>query len=459
MKPIIKIQPTIKNKLLIGFTAVPSIGLVIGLVGWFGAFRLNSFIGHTGEISLPSLQAILSIKEAQTTIKASLKTLLNPTLNSEDRNLEYNNIHEAFNTTKKATQDYQYKINNTKWDNFLTNWQQFEQEIENFILISKKIDALQINNPQQLALNLELNFSDYKTWAIGTVSAILNHYPFTGNINPEKSPFIIWLSSLEIKNKETSQEKENLYRQIMKTYSAVSNIAEYLEIEEYELANDEYTVEVLPSIQNIQNYVNVFIKPINESIFLYQELTTTEKKISSGSMRNTVNYLDILINDTKEKVTSNVSNGKRLAYTVILIILLTIIVGVAGAMWAGVRISRTIVEPIQKMMEAISKLSQGDTSVFLPVGHVSNCSSLKQCGQKQCPSFGKTEACWVISGSFAAIKSCPRAKKGEDCRTCHIYGEKTEMEELGSIIMRWLILLKKGNNLPWQLPKEISMKQ
>ncbi len=440
-------RPTIKNKLLSGFFAVSLICLIVGLVGWFGAFRLNSFIGKTGEVSLPSLQAILSLKQAQCTIKASQKSLLNPTLNADERNQEYNNINKAFENAAIAIGEYQYQDDNSKWNDFLTGWDQFKTDIGEFEALSQKIDSLQITNPQQLALNLEMNFSDYKGWAIQSVSAILNKHTFKGNLDPEKSPFILWLNSLDVKNQEVTTEKENLYRQVLKTYSAVSNIAEYLEIEEWDLANDEYSMEVLPSIQNIQNFVDKFGKPINESLSLFQEMTRFESSINLGTMKITDNQLERLIKDTKSRVSANVSSGKQLAFIVIIVILITIIIGVACAMGAGFYISRTITEPIHEMMDVISKLSQGDTSVSLPVGHVSNCSEIKQCGKNECPSFGKTEACWVVSGSFAAIKSCPRAVKGEDCRTCEIYGERTEMEELGSSIMALANIIQRREKL------------
>ncbi len=441
------IRPTIKNKLLAGFIAVSSICLIVGLVGWFGAFRLNTFISQTGEISLPSLQAILTLKDAQGTIKASQKTLLNPTLGAGERSIEYDNIRQAFIYAKDAIKEYKYKNDNETWDDFLDGWQNLETDINEFILVSIENDNLKITNPQQLALRLSLNFSDYKTWAIGSVSSILNRHMFEGNLDPEKSPFIVWLNALQVDNKEVTKEKENLYRQIMKTYSAVSNIAEYLEIEEYELANDEYSLEVLPSIQNIQNYVNQFDKPINKSLTLFQKLTISEREIAIGSMKVTDGQLERLINDTKNRVQTNVNKGKKLAYIVIIVILITIIFGVGGAMGAGIYISRSITEPIRTMMDAISKLSKGDTSVSLPVGNVSNCSEIRQCGDTNCPSFGKSEACWVTSGSFAALKKCDRAKRGEDCRACSIYGDRTEMEELGSIIMALADIIKKREHL------------
>lgn len=107
-----------------------------------------------------------------------------------------------------------------------------------------------------------------------------------------------------------------------------------------------------------------------------------------------------------------------------------IVVSVAGAMY----ISRSITGPIHDAIHAIGKIGLGDTSGSLPTGKKVNCSSFKKCGKDECPSYQKTDHCWVTSGSFAVIKHCPRALKGEDCRTCEIYGAKTEMEELGSIL-------------------------
>jgi hypothetical protein len=41
----------------------------------------------------------------------------------------------------------------------------------------------------------------------------------------------------------------------------------------------------------------------------------------------------------------------------------------------------------------------------------------------------------VTAGSFAADMHCPRAQRGEDCKTCELYGPKNHMQELGSALM------------------------
>jgi methyl-accepting chemotaxis protein len=98
-------------------------------------------------------------------------------------------------------------------------------------------------------------------------------------------------------------------------------------------------------------------------------------------------------------------------------------------------LSRSIHQPLQEVFQALRELAQGHTDIRLPVGTAVNCSGAKNCGETSCVSYGKVDSCWVNAGSFAVDKQCPRAAKGEDCRSCSLYGPRDEMEELGSAIM------------------------
>jgi methyl-accepting chemotaxis protein len=118
-----------------------------------------------------------------------------------------------------------------------------------------------------------------------------------------------------------------------------------------------------------------------------------------------------------------------------------------AALIFGIYIARSISQPLKKVIEVISSISKGDTSATLPVGKTVNCSTKKNCGEKDCPSYGKKDACWINSGSFAAIKHCPSAKRGEDCRACKLYGSRTELEELGSMVMALSNIIKEREQL------------
>lgn len=115
--------------------------------------------------------------------------------------------------------------------------------------------------------------------------------------------------------------------------------------------------------------------------------------------------------------------------------ILVVLAGGATAAGAAFLVGRSILAPLNESMNFLRRIGAGDVSGAIPMGRPVNCSSIRNCGRKTCPSYGKEDHCWVNSGSYAVVKHCPRAKKGIDCRTCDLYGAKTEMEQLGSIIM------------------------
>lgn len=114
-------------------------------------------------------------------------------------------------------------------------------------------------------------------------------------------------------------------------------------------------------------------------------------------------------------------------------------------------VARSISRPLRKISNAVEELSLGHTDIDLPVGIEVDCSNIKNCGQKDCGSYGITGPCWVESGSFALDKQCPRASKGEDCRTCELYGARNELEEVGSSIMALSKGMKARATLAWEI--------
>jgi len=87
-------------------------------------------------------------------------------------------------------------------------------------------------------------------------------------------------------------------------------------------------------------------------------------------------------------------------------------------------VSRSIARPLARISHAIKDLLDGHTEVQINCGQPVNCSSNRDCGKGDCPSYGKDDICWVTAGSFSMDKVCPRSARGEDCRSCDLYGAR-----------------------------------
>ncbi|MCK4501871.1 MAG: CZB domain-containing protein, partial [Desulfuromonadales bacterium] len=101
-------------------------------------------------------------------------------------------------------------------------------------------------------------------------------------------------------------------------------------------------------------------------------------------------------------------------------------------------ISRGITGPLKKVFAVVAQYGKGDTSdQDLPMGPKMPCSEITNCGQKNCPSYGKVVNCWVETGSFGPNPVCIRLTSGEykDCYSCNVFKAKDEITELGSVLV------------------------
>ena len=261
---------TIQRKLILGFTVVAFLCAIVGYVGWSGVGRLDKNIQQVGRTSFPALQAISDLKESQLEIKTSERTLLNPSLDLEKRTEEYEKISVAFQKADNAIKKYksleQLDGESTGWADFEKNWAIWQGDVEEFVKLSGNIDSIRIRNPQKLAMEVERNFGEYRTWAAESVRAILEQEMFSGDLDPDNSAFGKWLSSVQVDNPDVQEAVLMLQNQLTAVYFSVNGIADFLSIEEYELAKDEYILEVLPSIESIQIYVDRLMVPINQAL-------------------------------------------------------------------------------------------------------------------------------------------------------------------------------------------------
>jgi methyl-accepting chemotaxis protein len=114
-------------------------------------------------------------------------------------------------------------------------------------------------------------------------------------------------------------------------------------------------------------------------------------------------------------------------------------------------VNRSIAAPLRMIRMAILQLSRGETNIQVDCGKPVDCAKAKDCKETDCPSHGREDLCWVTAGSFSVDQHCPRAKRGEDCRSCELYGPRNNMQELGSALMALANAMKLRAKLARQI--------
>lgn len=360
---------TLQKKLMASYGIVALICVAVGLAGWYGTRSLRAGIVGTGEVSLPQMQSILAIKEAQTHIKAAQRNLLNPRLSAEARRGEHQSIRDALGRAEEAvTRCGQLPRNGAEeelWKEFLNRWENLKGKGDAFLALSDKVSSIDIADPQALAVGVEKNFGIYKSWAATTVTAILEKSEFQGNLDPKQSPFYLWLNTVEVANPEVQEAVKQLKQQMLEVYGAFSSIADFLSIQEYGLAKDLYLSEVLPSIDSIQLYVDNLMNPVNTALGLYGELTLFADGEVIPAMNEVEETLSKTLENTSARVAKEVALARRISGSANTALFIAIALGALAAIGLGLAMTRSLVGPLGQTVRMIEEMEKGHLDLRL----------------------------------------------------------------------------------------------
>ena len=137
----------IRTKLLTGFGAVLVVLMTIGLIGYHGLNTVGTQLDEIATNRLPAIDALLVIKEGQTTIKALERALLvdnYPVPNF--RKDQYPQIEEAWNKIDKARKVYESLDHTpqekTAWNEYVISFNDWKTSMPEFISLNKDEDQI-----------------------------------------------------------------------------------------------------------------------------------------------------------------------------------------------------------------------------------------------------------------------------------------------------------------------------
>ncbi len=355
---------SLQKKIISGFMFATMISIVVGFVGWRSSGNIKSKLDEVGNVGIPAIENIMEISGYQKKVAASIGNLSSPAMTRDARALEYQAIEESLGEAEKHINIYNQLPKNGSinglWAKFMTSWEQWVADVHTGIAIMHSVDAIGIDNPQVLALEAEKKFGTYKTWAAGVSKSILEMSAMQIDEDVNSLAFGKWMKELQSDNPDILAARDRIVYQLSETLLAVSAIADFIEIEEKELANDEFIAEVLPSIESIQLYVDNFTVPIDQALGLFDEFYLHELSSTTTSYEQTLTLVNNIVSMTKSEVSQNLAAGDSTSKKSQMLLLLVIVVGTVLSLIIGVMIGKNVSGPVGKTVVMLQDIAEGD---------------------------------------------------------------------------------------------------
>jgi methyl-accepting chemotaxis protein len=137
----------IGTKLISAFMIVAIIAAIIGFVGYRGMSQIGKSQDEVATVLLPSIQALLTIDEAQTAVYAGERGLINRRMMEKElRQAQYKYIADAFERVDVSWKIYE-KLPQTadeaaEWKEFVSIWKQWKDEVQKTIQLSEEKDKM-----------------------------------------------------------------------------------------------------------------------------------------------------------------------------------------------------------------------------------------------------------------------------------------------------------------------------
>jgi methyl-accepting chemotaxis protein len=128
------------QKIIAGFSLISLIAAAMGYFGYYGINRMGDFQTEAAAVRLPSIQHLLIMTEAQTTIKAGIRSLLISDLPADRIANQLRYIKEAFAKADSSWKVYeplpQTKEEAETWKQFVPAWESWVKDAQKSIDLS-----------------------------------------------------------------------------------------------------------------------------------------------------------------------------------------------------------------------------------------------------------------------------------------------------------------------------------
>lgn len=382
------------TKLLLSFSCVALITLLLGLVGYYGANEGQKAIVETGSVRLPSVENLLVIKTAANDIKASQRSLLLAGLEKELRQRQYSNIDSARKIYEDAWKTYEPLPQTPEeailWKEFVPAWGKWRDENNKFLEIQRRIDALDLGDPEELARNLEIFRGDHYKLVAGVMELLSEGKVFEGGESHTGCNMGKWLSSFKSENPDVKRLIQEVSEPHGKFHESVGRIKSLIAAGNIDQSNNIYKKDLIPSMDATFGKLRELRRLANQALDSQHEAEHQAMERARDAQLKANEILDKIIALNSRVAAETVQENTKMSNAIELTSLVAMIAGVILSLALGFFITRSITRPIHKVISGLSEAAEQVASASAQVSSASQ--SLAEGASEQAASLEETSS-------------------------------------------------------------------
>ena len=431
-------------KLIGGFSIVALLVLIVGFFGWNGARQLNGHVQEIGEVHLPSVEDLLIIESDSNAVRIALRSLLNPRMTQEERDLQYENIAAARERYQAAWENYEELEHSEAeaqiWREFTEAWEAWAEVNNEFLSESRQIEDTDVLNPDAYEGRFAGFVGDHHDLMGDVADYLLLGESFEGGGDPTACNFGRWLGDYETTNPAISGILQEIVPYHDAFHESVNIIRSEVGVGDENGAINEYAESMRPNAEEVFVRFDELLGEAQRVDTLYDQMHEAAMSVGVARQEEAVGLLEEILGSNQQAAEHAVETGRTEGGRVQAVALVGMAVGVVLALLLGIILTRGITAPLFKGVAFAGELSDGNLRADLPVNQKDEigqlAEALRNMQGKLVSVVGdvKGAAQNVASGSEEMSSTAQELSQGATEQAASTEEVSSSMEEMGSNI-------------------------
>jgi methyl-accepting chemotaxis protein len=345
-------------KLIGSFVIVAVITLVVGFLGWNGARTMNRHINDIGSIRLPAVQNLLLIKFGFEQLRTAQRTLLNPSLSSEERQRQFANIDKARACYQDAWKQFEILPRNDDeeqlWRAFVPAVANWKTENDRFFEAVQRLEKTDITNPVDLRKNLAMFRGDHCKVLGSTAEAILHGDLFEGGEDHSTCNFGRWSKTFQSDNSVLSSTMREIDGYHSDFHKGVREIKQMVKAGNVTGASRRYKELKIDAEKTFVDF-DKMLAEAEKAEQLYRTMDDLAMNACQEKRKVAIGYLEKIVEDNLNGTAISKTKARNDARFTIVLAVIGMFVGTLFSLALGIFLSTSISRILQNIIRGLTE--------------------------------------------------------------------------------------------------------